>query len=189
MTTQASSESAAPGPRRHLLHSAFALLAVVCGVLYLFFASDFPPHLHSFAGVGSGSEAGPDATTLISTLVVIYTFFAAAYGTLAPVLIGKEGRTFWRAWALIYIFLAMILDLVRVWNSIGDLYATTMRQLPAGKVYDAAAEFTRYLIVNAVVLLFALAVTFLPPRRLRVIWAELTSKREASDQPANGAPD
>jgi hypothetical protein len=181
MRTQASSESAAPGPRRGLLHSAFALMVVIGGVLYLFVASAFPPHLRRFAGVG-GSDAEPDATTLISTLVVIYTLFAAAYGTLAPVLIGKEGRTFWRAWALICIFLALILDLARVWNSIGDLYATTMRHLPPGKVYDAAAEFTRYLIVNAIVLLFALAVTFLPPGRLRTILSGLASKRGAATQ-------
>jgi hypothetical protein len=173
MTTQASSESPALGPRRRRLHSAFALMVVICGVLYLLVASTFPPHLRRFSGVGGGSDGEPDATTLISTLVVIYTFFAAAYGTLAPALIAKPGRTFWRAWALIYIFLAMILDLVRVWNSIGDLYATTMRHLPPAKVYDAADEFTRYLIVNAIVLIFALAITFLPPGRLQILWSEL----------------
>jgi hypothetical protein len=54
------------------------------------------------------------------------------------------------------------LDLVRVWNSIGDLYTTTMRELPPDKVYDAAAEFTRYLIVNAFVFLFVLAIAFWP---------------------------
>ncbi len=182
MRTQASSKSATLNPRQRLLHSAFAFIVVICGVLYLLAASAFPPHLRRFSGVG-GSDAEPDATTLISTLVVIYTFFAAAYGTLAPVLIGKKRRTFWRAWALIYIFLAMILDLIRVWNSIGDLYATTMRHLPPTKVYDAADEFTRYLIVNAIVLLFALAVAFLPTERLRTIWSRLTSKRGATTLP------
>jgi hypothetical protein len=180
METKASSGPAALGPR---LHSAVALVLVICGVLYLLAGSAFPPHLRRFSGVGGGSGAEPDATTLISTLVVVYTFFAAAYGTLATVLIEKRGRTFWRAWALIYIFLALILDLVRVWNSIGDLYATTMRQLPPAKVYDAANEFTRYLIVNAIILLFALAVTFLPPDRLQTIWSELMGKRGATTTP------
>jgi hypothetical protein len=182
METKASSGPAALGPRRRL-HSAVALVLVICGVLYLLAGGAFPPHLRRFSGVGGGSGAEPDATTLISTLVVVYTFFAAAYGTLATVLIEKKGRTFWRAWALIYIFLALILDLVRVWNSIGDLYATTMRQLPPAKVYDAANEFTRYLIVNAIVLLFALAVTFLPPGRLQTIWSELMGRRRAAITP------
>lgn len=186
MRTQASSKSVTHSPRWHLLYSAFAFVVVVCGVLYLHFASALPPHLRRFSGVGGEPGAEPDATTLISTLVVIYTFFAAAYGTLAASLIGKEGRTFWRAWALIYIFLALILDLGRVWNSIGDLYATTMRHLPAAKVYDAADEFTRYLIVNAIVLLFALAVTFLPDERLRAIWSRLTRKGGATSPPGNG---
>jgi HAMP domain-containing protein len=44
-----------------------------------------------------------------------------------------------------------------------------MRELPTGKIYDAAAEFTRYLIVNAIVLVFALAVAFWPQRRQREI--------------------
>ena len=171
MTTQGSSDTAAF--RRHLLlYATPAALVLICAGLYLFRAGSFPPHPRRFSGVGKE----PDATTLISTLVVIYTFFAAAYAALAPSLIGKDGRTptfglagkedraFWRAVALLYIFLAVVLDLVRVWNSIGDLYATTMRDLPPAKVYDAAAEFTRYLIVNAFVFLFVLAITFWPER-------------------------
>jgi len=173
MTAQGSSDCVAV--RRHLLlYVTPFVLVLICGVLYVFLASTFPPHPRRFFGVGKGPD--PDATTLISTLVVIYTFFAAAYGALAPSLIGKDrraptfglagknDRAFWRATALVYIFLAVLLDLVRVWNSIGDLYATTMRELPPAKVYDAAAEFTRYLIVNAFVFLFVLAIAFWPER-------------------------
>ena len=75
METKASSEGVALGPRRRL-HSAVALVLVICGVLYLLAGSAFPPHLRRFSGVGGGSGAEPDATTLISTLVVVYTFFA-----------------------------------------------------------------------------------------------------------------
>jgi hypothetical protein len=171
MTAQESSDCAAI--RRHLLlYVTPFLLVLICGGLYIWLAGDFPPHPRRFLEVGEGPN--PDATTLISTLVVIYTFFAAAYGALAPSLVGKDRRTptfgpagkedraFWRAAALVYILLAVSLDLVRVWNSIGDLYTTTMRELPPDKVYDAAAEFTRYLIVNAFVFLFVLAIAFWP---------------------------
>jgi hypothetical protein len=142
-----------------LLYTALAALVVICG-LYLFLPVTFPPHTRYFSRLGSD----PDATTLISTLLVIYTFFAAAYGALAPSLVGRKDRVCLRAAALIYMFLALLLDLVRVWNSMGDLYATTMRHLSPAKVHDAAAEFTRYLIVNAFVLLFVLAVAFWPMR-------------------------
>lgn len=60
--------------------------------------------------------------------------------------------------------LAVVLDLVRIGNSTGDLYSTAMRHLPPNKVSDAAAEFTRYLIANAVVLLFALIIACLARR-------------------------
>jgi hypothetical protein len=171
MTAQGSSDCAAV--RRYLLlYVTPSLLVLICGVLYVVLAGDFPPHPRRFLEAVKGPN--PDATTLISTLVVIYTFFAAAYGALAPSLVGKDRRTpafgpagkedraFWRAAVLVYIFLAVVLDLTRVWNSIGDLYATTVRELPPAKVYDAAAEFTRYLVVNAFVFLFALAIAFWP---------------------------
>lgn len=168
MASQGSSEGAAPGPGRSLLYSAVTV-AVVLGVivgaaLYVLLGDSLPPHPRQFSSVGGE----PDATTLISTLVVIYTFFAAAYGAMAPSLIGKKGRV--PAAALVMIFLAVVLDLSRVWNSTGDLYATTMRDLPAGKIYDAASEFTRYLFVNVGVLLFALAVACWPAERWSAGW-------------------
>jgi hypothetical protein len=180
MTPQASPESVTHRSRRRLLYSAvavFVVVVVICVIvgaaMYLFAGSTLPPHPRRFSGVLSGPDAGPDATTLISTLVVIYTFFAAAYGALAPSLIKKKSRT--SLVALLFIFLAVLLDVGRVWNSTGDLYATTMRQLSAAKVYDATDEFTRYLIVNACVLLFALAVAFWPAKGWRIIWSWLKS--------------
>ena len=79
-------------------------------------------------------------------------------------LIEKCGVAFCRVSALALIAMAVALDLVRMANSIGDLYTTTMRLLPPPKVYDAAAEFLRYLIVNAAILLFALIIAFWPDR-------------------------
>jgi hypothetical protein len=181
MTTQTRPESVTVSPRQRLLYSAVAvvvIIGVIFGVsLYLFGGGALPPHAHRFSRVGRG----PDATTLISTLVVIYTFFAAAYGALVPSLIGKKGRA--ALVALVFIFLAVLLDLARVWNSTGDLYATTMRNLPAVKVYDATSEFTRYLIVNACVLLFVLVVAFLPAERSRRTWFRLKSKLGATTSP------
>jgi hypothetical protein len=172
MTAEAPSESVTR--RRYvLLYLVPAILVVICGALYVFLGGVLPPHPRRIVRV----HRGPDATTLISTLVVIYTFFAAAYGALAPSLVGKdrrsptflptgkEDRAFWRGVALVYILLAVILDLARVWNSLGDLYATTMRELPPVKIYDAVTEFTRYLILNAVVLLLVLVIAFWPERR------------------------
>jgi hypothetical protein len=176
MKAEKSSDSAA---RWHHMILPWGLtgLVLIGAVLFLFFAGAFIHYPQSIANVGQK----PDATTLISTLVVIYTFFVAAFGTLAPFLIDKDRRTtllnptgrpnraFLQVVALLYIVGAISLDVYRIWNSTGDLYATTMRDLPAGKIYDAAAEFTRYLIVNAIVLVFALAVAFWPERRQREI--------------------
>jgi hypothetical protein len=147
-------------------------ILVVGSILFLIIGSHLWPRPYGFF---RGTGAGPDATTLISTLVVVYTFFVAAYGALTPLVIGKEnpfrwGRikkgdaAFFRVSALILMTAAVVLDLIRVWNSTGDLYTTTMRYLPPPKVYDAAAEFTRYLAINIAVLLFALIVGCWPER-------------------------
>ncbi len=128
-------------------------LLVGAAILYLYFGNK---SWHSHAAAGAGS--GPDATALISTLIVIYTFFIAAYGALAPSFIGTRRFGSWQLAALLLMLGAVGLDLGRVWNSIGDMYATTMRNLPPNKVDDAAAEFKRYLLINVVVLIFALAV-------------------------------
>ena len=71
-----------------------------------------------FKGVGKG----PDATTLISTLVVVHTFFVAAYGALTPMVVGAgkdaltsrqvpRGRIYLRSSALVLMTLAVALDL------------------------------------------------------------------------------
>jgi hypothetical protein len=169
------------------LYSAIAVITVICVIvgaaLYMFAGGALPPHSHKYSEVLSGRDAGPDATTLISTLVVIYTFFAAAYGTLAPSLFEKKGAA--SKVALLFMLLAVVLDVGRVWNSTGDLYATTMRQLSTDKVYDAVNEFTRYLIANACVLILALGVAFWPAERWRTTWSRLTNKREATTSAEN----
>jgi hypothetical protein len=169
----------------HILRSPAVLLLgafVIGSVLFLFLGGDWWPRPYGFFE-GTGKE-NPDATVLISTLIVVYTFFVAAYGVLAPLVAGegnpfqrdlikKPGVAFCRVSALGLIALAAGLDLARIANSIGDLYTTTMRALPPLKVVDAAAEFVRYLIVNAIILLFALIIGFWPdgspddPRRSR----------------------
>jgi hypothetical protein len=161
-----------------LLLSAF----VIGSLLFLFLGGDWWPRPYGFFE-GTGKE-DPDATVLVSTLIVVYTFFVAAYGALTPLVVGKGnpfewdlikklGVAFCRASTLVLIALAVGLDLARIANSIGDLYTTTMRALPPLKVADAAAEFVRYLIVNTIILLFALIIGFWPdgspddPRRSR----------------------
>ena len=141
----------------------------VAAVLFAVFSSHlWPWHYQSFSKVGNG----PDATTLISTLIVIYTFFVAAYGALAAPLIdkgaltwrsvSKSGRTRLRAAALWSMIVGVGLDLIRVFNSTGDLYTTTMRHLDAAKIHDAADEFMRYFAVNVVILVLALVITCWP---------------------------
>lgn len=141
-------------------------------VLFLIFDRSWWPRPYGFfEGIGKG----PDATTLISTLVVVYTFFIAAYGALTPLVVGKRKSLTWklikeggvasfRVSVLGLMALAVGLDLFRIGNSVGDLYATTMRYLRPSKVFDAASEFTSYLILNSAVLLFALIVACLPER-------------------------
>ena len=55
----------------------------------------------------------PDATTLISTLIVVYTFFIAAYGALVAALIGRHCSQWLKVPALVYMIVAVVLDLVR----------------------------------------------------------------------------
>jgi hypothetical protein len=143
---------------------------VIGAALFVIFGSDWWPDTYGYFG---GPPKRPDATVLISTLVLVYTFFVAAYGALAPLVVGKGnpfrwdlikkfGVTFCRVSVLGLIAAAVVLDLVRIANSIGDLYTTTMRQLPPPKVHDAADEFVRYLIINATILVFALIIAFWP---------------------------
>jgi hypothetical protein len=107
----------------------------------------------------------PDATTLIGTLIVVYTFFIAAYGALVPALIGRKCNPLLKIAALSLMIATAGLDLVRVWNSTVDLHDTTLRYLTKGDVNDAATEFTVYLAVNVGVLIFAFVVLCFPERR------------------------
>ena len=107
----------------------------------------------------------PDATTLIGTLIVVYTFFIAAYGALVPALIGRNCNRWLKIPALLFMIAAAGLDLVRVWNSTVDLHDTTLRYLTQADVNDAATEFTWYLAVNVGVLIFAFVAVCFPERR------------------------
>ena len=54
---------------------------------------------------------------------------------------------------------AILLNLYRIVNSLGDLYTTTMGQLSPGKIHDASYEFIHdYFSINVVVVAVALFV-------------------------------
>src|SRR3954453_9069861 len=113
-------------------------------------ASWWPPQHYSDLG-----RNNIDATVMISTMVLVYAFFIAAYGTLTPMIVELQD-SWWRAAVLIFVSFAVVLDLFRILNSTADLYRTTMRQLNAAAVYDVVAEFAGYFIVNALVVGIAL---------------------------------
>jgi hypothetical protein len=100
----------------------------------------------------------PDATVFISTLILIYTVFMAVYGALLPIVIAKK-REAWEWLALALMLAAILLNLYRIVNSLGDLYTTTMGQLSPGKIHDASYEFIHYYFsINVVVIAVALYV-------------------------------
>ena len=72
-----------------LLLSAF----VIGSLLFLFLGGDWWPRPYGFFE-GTGKE-NPDATVLVSTLIVVYTFFVAAYGALTPLVAGKGNPFKW----------------------------------------------------------------------------------------------
>lgn len=105
-----------------------------------------------------GEAENPDASVMISTFIIIYTSFVAAYAALTTELIkGSRVGSLWLA-ALLLILGAVGVDLWRIWNSSGDLLATTMRMLIPTGAEDAEIDFKGYLIVNVAVLLFTLFV-------------------------------
>ena len=104
----------------------------------------------------------PDASVFISTLILIYTVFMAVYGALLPIFIARE-RGAWEWLAIVLIVLAILLNLWRIQNSLGDLYTTTMRQLTPDDIHDASYEFMHYYFVsNVVVIVIALGVISRP---------------------------
>jgi hypothetical protein len=139
--------------------TALFILFVVGATLFIFLGRKqwWPPYYPEVGKAAPGKEM-PDATVLISTLILVYTFFVAAYGALTPSIVGSRANQPWRLAALLLVFGTVGLDLWRVWNSTGDLYSTTMRQLHPDQVQDAVAEFARYFLVNVLVIVFALVV-------------------------------
>jgi isoprenylcysteine carboxyl methyltransferase (ICMT) family protein YpbQ len=100
----------------------------------------------------------PDATVFISTLILIYTVFMAVYGALLPIVIAKK-REAWEWLALALMLVAILLNLYRIVNSLGDLYTTTMGQLTPGEIHDASYEFIHYYFsINVAVIAVALFV-------------------------------
>jgi hypothetical protein len=110
----------------------------------------------------AGSD--PDATALISTFILIYTFFIAALGGIVPALVNDGVTSLWQFASLAFIFPVVGLDLYRVLNSAGDLYVTSMQSLPPKAIFDASFEFGIYFLVNVVVVLFGLFIVFLVHR-------------------------
>lgn len=85
-------------------------------------------------------------------------------GALLPIVIAKK-REAWEWLALALMLTAILLNLYRIVNSLGDLYTTTMGQLSPGKIHDASYEFIHYYFsINVVVIAVAL---FVVSRRSR----------------------
>jgi hypothetical protein len=104
-----------------------------------------------------GAGKAVDATTMVSTIIGMYTFFLAAYGALS-VELARNRLESWSLTALVFMFAAVVLDLGRLVNSTGDLVRATTRNMSYADADDAAREFQRYLITNGLVLIFTLCV-------------------------------
>lgn len=103
--------------------------------------------------------ARPDATVLISTLIAIDIALITVYGVLLPLLNTRtrDERGAWEWAAIVLMVWAVLVDLWRIENSVGDLYATTIGQLTLAKTYDAEYEFLHYYFFsNVAVLMVAL---------------------------------
>jgi hypothetical protein len=137
--------------RRWRTRTRLSIFCVITGGLFALFGGEWWPTRYSVIG----SPDNPDATVMISTLILIYTFFIAAYGTLTPMVVAIRDP-WWRSAILVFMSSAVVLDLFRILNSTADLYRTTMRHMDAGKVHDAEAEFARYFIANAIIVGIAL---------------------------------
>jgi hypothetical protein len=101
----------------------------------------------------------------------------AVYGALLPLFIARE-RGAWEWLAIVLMVLAILLNLWRIQNSLGDLYTTTIRQLTPDKIRDASYEFMHYYFVsNVVVIVIALGVISRRPR------STANGKHPGSDRP------
>ncbi len=109
------------------------------------------------------SKVGPDATVFISTLILIYTVFIAVYGALLPLVLTKRRGT-WKGIILALFLVAVAVNLWRIQNSLGDLYATTTKRLTLNEIYDAGYEFVHnYFYSNVVIIGIALLFVGLQP--------------------------
>ena len=111
---------------------------------------------HKGAALTKGTQ--PDASVFISTLILLYTVFMAVYGTLLPIVIARKLGA-WEKRALTLMGSAVLLNLYRIGNSLGDLYTTTMGRLTPGQIHDASYEFIYYYFpINIVAIVVALGV-------------------------------
>ena len=130
---------------------------------------------HKGAALTKGTQ--PDASVFISTLILLYTVFMAVYGTLLPIVIARKLGA-WEKRALTLMGSAVLLNLYRIGNSLGDLYTTTMGRLTPGQIHDASYEFIYYYFpINIVAIVVALGVC------LRG-WGR-GSRKLSADQPAD----
>jgi hypothetical protein len=107
----------------------------------------------------SAGSVRPDATVLISTLIAIDIALITVYGVLLPLLNARtrDQRGPWEWAAIVLMVVAVLVDLWRIENSVGDMYAATIGRLTLAKTYDAEYEFLHYYFFsNVAVLLVAL---------------------------------
>jgi uncharacterized membrane protein len=135
-----------------------AIIVLVAGLLIYVVVS------RGAEGTALREGTQPDASVLISTLILIYTVFMAVYGALLPMFIARDSGA-WEWLAIVLMVLAILLNLWRIQNSLGDLYTTTMRQLTPNEIHDADYEFMHYYFVSNVVVIVMALVVISRPRR------------------------
>ena len=84
----------------------------------------------------------PDATSLISALIAMYAVFLTVFVAQVPEINRRWGRRqlAWLIALLLVVAAGVIIDFTRILNSLGDLQATTLRQLTKSRVIDAGEE-------------------------------------------------
>ena len=134
-----------------------AIVLVVGGTIYW---------LDSHNWVPTATGKPTDATVFISTLIIIYTVFLTICGAILPQMIDTEDkrRHPWVWFMTVLLLGVMVVDLIRIRNSLGDLYATTNRALTPAEAEDAMREFEYYwFYLNVIVIgLLLITLAFLP---------------------------
>jgi hypothetical protein len=84
----------------------------------------------------------PDATSLISTLIAIYGVFLTVFVAQLPEINRRWGgrQLAWLGVLLVVVAAGVIMDFIRILNSLGDLQATTLRELTKSRVIDVGEE-------------------------------------------------